>query len=57
MRRLWAGGVHSQGVVVEGVIEVKAKPPEIYENGGKTGGFMHFWLINRRKRGFSLKST
>ncbi len=34
------GGVPGQGVVVEGVKGVKYAPlpPEMYENGGKTGG-------------------
>ncbi len=43
MRRLLAGGAPGPGVVVEKVIEVKkpSKPPEMYENGEKMGGFAH----------------
>jgi hypothetical protein len=37
------GGVPGQGVAVEGVKRVKytPKPPGMYENGEKTGGFKH----------------
>jgi hypothetical protein len=43
-----AGGVPGQGVVVEGVKGVKYGPmlPDMYENGEKTGNFLHF-LANK----------
>jgi hypothetical protein len=46
-------------MVVEGVKGVKyaPMPPEIYKNGEKQVVSRTFWLINRQKRHFSLKST
>jgi hypothetical protein len=54
----FAGGVPGQGVVVEGVKEVKYTPmaPGMYKNG-KKGGFMHFLACKLQKRRFLLKST
>jgi hypothetical protein len=34
-----------------------SKPPEIAENGEKRTVLRTFWLINRQKHRFSLKST
>jgi hypothetical protein len=56
-----SGGNARQGVEVEGVKGVKyaPMPPEMHENGKKTGGFAYFlaYTVNRQKCHFSLKST
>jgi hypothetical protein len=54
VRRLLAGVVPGQGVVVEGVKGVKyfLLSPKIYENGKKTGGFPHFLAYKSPKMQF-----
>ncbi len=53
------GGVPRQGVVVEGVKGIKYAPmqPEILKKGKKRVVTSTFWLVNRQKCCFSLKST
>jgi hypothetical protein len=59
VRRLLAGGVPGLGVVVEGFLKSNkpSKLPKIHKKGEKNSGFGTFWLINRRKCRFLLKST
>jgi hypothetical protein len=54
VRRLFAGRRPGQGVVVEEVKGVKdaPMPPEIYENGKKTGGFLNFLAYKSLKMPF-----
>jgi hypothetical protein len=48
------GGVPRQGEVVEGVKGVKYTPmqPKMYDNGKKTGGFVHFLAYKLTKTPF-----
>jgi hypothetical protein len=54
VRHLLVGGVPGQGVVMEGVKEVKYAPlpPKIYKNSKKMGIFQHFLAYKSPKTPF-----